>query len=122
MKPRRTIVKIDAFRFDITPIMLSVNLLPHTCGLPLTPVSLPDDGTAEVVFDRGDQVGSFSGFARQIFKRKYLYGSEIALYRGRTISIQMVKGRTLYLDGELVTVPNPVLDVVFSGKQLKVLG
>ncbi len=120
VKPKKLVLKVDAFRFDISPILLNINLLPYSCGLPMTPVSLPDDGTAEVIFDDGSEAGSFSSFTRQIFKRKYLYGAEVKLYRGKVISIQMVKGRTLYLDGELITVPNAVIEIVQGGKQLKV--
>lgn len=117
----KTILKVDAFQFEIRPIILNINLLSHSNGLPLTPASVADDGLAEIVFDRGDNVGNFSSFTRLILKKKYLYGDDVRLYRGKTITCQSVKGRRLYLDGELISVPNESLEIQIGEKQLHVL-
>jgi diacylglycerol kinase family enzyme len=117
---KRTILKVDAFRFEIRPIILSINLLSYSAGLPLTPASIPDDGLAEVVFDQGNNAGSFSAFTRLTLRKKYLYGDDVRLYRGRAITCQSVKGSTLYLDGELIELPDDTLEIRISDKKLHV--
>lgn len=115
-----SIIKVDAFRFEVHPLIFNVNLLTWSAGLPLSPVSVPDDAQAEVIFDHGDQMGSLGQFVRQIAARKYLYGDAIRLYRGTTITVQPVHGRRLYLDGELIEIPHNVLEVQIGQRQVKV--
>ncbi len=117
----RTIVKVDAFRFEIRPIILNINVVSHSLGLPLTPSSVPDDGQVEMVFDAEQPPGNFSGFTRLIKKRKYLYGDAFRLFRGREISIEPVAGRMLYLDGELIKLPTDLLEVRIENEKLQVL-
>ncbi|MBU0983322.1 MAG: hypothetical protein KKA42_05600 [candidate division Zixibacteria bacterium] len=117
---RKTILKVDSVRFELSPIILNVNLLSYSVGLPLSPASLVDDGCAEIIIDHGHNVGGFSSYARQISKKKYLYGSDIRLFRGRMISCQPMSGRPLYLDGEVVQLPAEVLDVQVGARKLKV--
>ena len=52
VSPTEMIVKADAFRFEITPLMLNVNLLPYCLGMRFSPASMSDDGRAEVIFDQ----------------------------------------------------------------------
>jgi diacylglycerol kinase (ATP) len=115
------VLKVDAFRFDFSPIILNVNLLPYSGGLPLTPVSIFDDGRAEVIFDQASNAGNLGGYVRLICKGRYLYGDEVRLYRGQAVSIQQVRGRTLYLDGELTEIPTQTLDIHVGPEQLQVL-
>lgn len=118
---KNTVIKIDSFRFEISPLILNVNLLSYSAGLPLTPASMSDDGQAEIVFDEGNKIGEFSSFTRLIFKRKYLYGSQVKLFRGREITCHPVKGRQLYLDGEIIKLPINSLEIKIGDQQLKVL-
>lgn len=115
-----TIVKVDSFRFEIKPIIFNVNLLSHSAGLPLSPASVSDDGHAEIIFDLGDKIGEFGTYTRLIQKRKYLYGDDIRLYRGVTITVQPTRGRLLYLDGELLELPTNVLEIQVGPDQVKV--
>jgi len=117
---KKTVVKVDAFRFDVTPTILNVNLLSHVNGLPLTPVSLPNDQKAEVIFDIGATGRELASYVRQVAGGRFVYGSEVRLFRGSVISIQPTAGCELYLDGELIDVPTNVLEIKFSDKQLKV--
>ncbi len=117
---KKTLLKVDSFRFEIRPIILNVNLLPYSAGLPLTPASIADDGHAEIVFDQGDDPGNFASYTRLILKKKYLYGNEVRLYRGKAITCQPVRGRNLYLDGEMISVPNDILEIQIDQKQLSV--
>jgi diacylglycerol kinase (ATP) len=116
----KTVIKIDAFRFEVTPMMISVHLLPWAAGLPFSPTSQTDDGLAEIIFDLGTKLGDFSSFARMIHSRKYLYGTDVRLYRGKVISIQPTKDRMLYLDGELVPIPANALTVSVGDRQVEV--
>jgi len=118
---KRVVLKVDSFRFEVSPAILSVNLLSHSAGLPLSPASIPDDGHAEVLFDTSPETGDFSAFTRLIFKKKFLYGDEVRLYRGKVISMQPVKGRTMCLDGELVELPTDFVEIKISEKKLQVL-
>jgi diacylglycerol kinase family enzyme len=121
VEPKDLILKVDSFRFEIQPLMLNVNLVSHSAGLPMSPASLPDDGHVEVIFDTGNQSGNFSSFVRLIHKRKYLYGEEIRLYRGSVVLVQAVRGRTLCLDGELIVLPTDALEIKVEEKKLQIL-
>ena len=79
-----------------------------------------DDGRAEVIFDLGNKIGEFGTYTRLIQKRKYLYGNDIRLYRGATITVQPTRGRLLYLDGELLELPTNVLEIQVGPDQVKV--
>lgn len=118
---KHTVIKVDSFLFEVSPLIFNVNLLSYSAGLPLTPASLSDDGQAEIIFDEGNQIGEFSSFTRLIFKRKYLYGSQVKLFRGREITCHPVKGRQLYLDGEIIKLPSNSLEIRIGDQQLKVL-
>jgi diacylglycerol kinase family enzyme len=117
---RKTIVKIDAFRFEVEPLMLNVNLLSYSAGLRLSPASVGDDRRAEIIFDRDNDPDQLSHYVRLISREKYLYADEIGLYRGEVINVQPTQGRTLYLDGELLELPGQSLDISISDRKLKV--
>lgn len=120
IEPKKTVVKVDAFRFDISPTILNVHLLSHSVGLPMTPASLADDHRAEIIFDVRANRRDLAAYARQISKGNFVYGSAVRLFRGSIITIQPTRGRTLYLDGELIDLPTNILDIKISEKQLKV--
>jgi diacylglycerol kinase family enzyme len=113
-------VRIDAFRFEVHPIIFNVNLLPYSFGLPLTPLSVADDQTAEVVFNFGVDTEPFSTFARQVCKRKYVFGASVKLFRGKEVSIEPVRNTTLCYDGELMDLTGDKVDIKISPTQLKV--
>jgi len=117
---KKTVIKVDAFRFDITPTLLNVNLLSHVNGLPMTPASLTGDQKAEVVFDVGASGRDLASYVSQVSRGRFVYGADVRLFRGSVISIQPTAGRVLYLDGELIDLPANVIEVKFSEKQLKV--
>ncbi len=121
VKTKPLIVKIDAFRFEINPIFLNINLLANTVGIPISPTSITDDCHAEIIMDFDNNKKNITQFIRQLYKEKYLYANEFKLFKGKRISIQPVKSETLYLDGELLELPNDVLDIEIIDKQLKVL-
>ncbi|UCE24699.1 MAG: hypothetical protein JSU74_01215 [Candidatus Zixiibacteriota bacterium] len=117
---KKVVIKIDAFRFEARPIIMNVNLLPYSFGLPLSPISVSDDRTAEVIFNLGIDTEPFSTFIRQVCRRKYIYGSSVKLFRGRDIGLESVKGQVLYYDGELMSLNQDRLDVKIGTSQLKV--
>ena len=117
---KKAVIKIDAFRFDLIPTILNVHLLPYALGLPMTSASLPSDGLVEVIFDAEASVQGLAGFVRQVSRSKYCYGREVRLFRGSQVTIQPSRGRTLYLDGELIDVPDNVLDIKMADRKLKV--
>jgi len=118
---KKTILKVDSFRFEASPVIVNVNLLPYSAGLPISPASIADDGMAEIILDQGNNPGDFSAYTRLIFKRNYLYGNEVRLYRGKEITIQPLRGRTLYLDGELLKLPTDILEIRIENKKLSVI-
>ncbi|MFH1687389.1 MAG: diacylglycerol kinase family protein [bacterium] len=120
VREHKTIVKVDAFRFEITPRLMCINLLPYSLGLRLTPASIADDQLAEVVFDVGPDSKHLPGFVVHIARGNYCYGGQVRLFRGKTITIQPSRGSTLYLDGELVDVPDNILEIEVGSEQLKV--
>jgi diacylglycerol kinase family enzyme len=120
--PKDIIIKVDSFRFEISPTILSVNLLPYTLGLPFSPASIADDARAEIIFDAEVSDKLMASYLRAVAVKQFVYGSQIRSFRGQTMSVQPMKGCDLYLDGELVTVPAAVVDIHIGEKQLKVLG
>lgn len=115
---KKTVIKVDSFRFEVKPIILNVNLIPYSAGLPLSPPSISDDGVAEILLDHEGNIGNFSRYIRLIYKGKYLYGDDVRLYRGQVIICHPVKGRTLYIDGELTEIPSDVLEIKMGTDKL----
>lgn len=120
VEPGQYSIKMDAFRFDFAPLMININLLSYSVGLPLAPTALDDDGCGEVTFDIGQGKPIISGYIRQIYKRKYLYADEIRMFRGARIAVSPVKGRKIYIDGEITTCPRDVLDIEIFEKKIRV--
>ncbi|MEP0827044.1 MAG: NAD(+)/NADH kinase [bacterium] len=112
-------IKMDAFQFDIAPRLLNINLLPYTLGLPMTGASLDDDGKAEVIFDVGDGKAILSGYIRMIFKKKYIYSDEIRIYRGHKILLTPLRGKNLYLDGDIIPIKSESLSVEVFEKKIR---
>lgn len=113
-------VKVDAFRFEITPAMFSVNLLPYMLGLHISPPSLPDDREAEVIFDVDCSPRHLGHYLRDVRKGKYVYGTDVRLYRGSYISFGPVKGKTFLLDGDPITATEDTVELKIGERQLKV--
>jgi diacylglycerol kinase family enzyme len=119
VKMVKSVIKIDAFKFEAEPIMFNVHLMPFAATLPFSTASLTDDGEAEVIFDLGNKMGEFSTITRMIQKNKFLYGSDVRMYRGKSISVHPVRGRVIYLDGELIPLPTNTLSIKTGEKQIK---
>jgi diacylglycerol kinase family enzyme len=117
---RKTILKVDAFRFEVEPLLLNINMLSYSAGLKLSPASVGDDQKVEVIFDRDHDPDQLAHYVRMISRDSYLYADEIGLYRGAVINIQPTQGRILYLDGELLKLPGQSLDISISDRKLKV--
>lgn len=120
VKLKKMVIKIDAFRFEVRPIMLSINLLPYSVTLPFSPASVADDRRAEVILNFDQDTAPFSTFVRQVCRKKYIYGGEVKLFRGSDISIEPAKKVCLYCDGELIDIEDEVLKIRVGEKQLKV--
>ena len=121
VKSSSLVVKIDAFRFEIKPTILNINLLSHSVGIPISPTSIPNDNHAEIIVDFHNNKKNVAQFIRQLYKEKYIFNDEFKLFRGRHISIQPVQDEILYLDGELIPLPNDVLDITLLDEQLQVI-
>lgn len=119
-RPRKRIIKVDAFRFETSSTMINVNLLPYALGLPLSPASIADDCQAEVIFDVAVEKRGFASYCRKLHRRKYQYGQDIRLFRGKIISIQPIAEETLYIDGELVEMQSNIVEIRIDDKSLKV--
>jgi diacylglycerol kinase (ATP) len=120
VRVKKMTIAVDSFLFKAHPTIFNINLLPYSLGLPLNPASILDDHQAETIFNVGSNGKEMSSFVRLICKRKYFYGCDVRLYRGKAITAQPIKGQTLYLDGELIDPPSTILKVQVGEKQLKV--
>jgi diacylglycerol kinase family enzyme len=120
VSPQEYLIKIDAFRFNISPVLLNLNLLSFTLGLPLVSPSIDEDGKGEIIFDIGRGKAILSSYVRQIYKRKYLYSDEIRMFRGSKISIAPVKGKKLYIDGEITTCRTDSLEIEIFEKKIRI--
>ena len=119
VRRERTGIKIDSMKFEASPLTLSVNLLPYSVSLQLAPSAILDDQRFEITIDNETSSEPLSKFIRAVFKKKYIYHDEIRVFRGQEISLGPVKGRTLYLDGELITIPTNTIDVTFYPTRLR---
>lgn len=117
---RNSVIKVDAFRFEISPLLLNINLLPFSAGIKLSPVSGQSDGLAEVLFDINVKPKEIGGMLKQLNSGKFIFGNDVRLYRGRTITIQPTAGMTLYLDGELLELPANIIEIEVGSKHLMV--
>ncbi len=120
VKPLKTSVTIDEFKFDATPLFMNINLLSHSLSLPLTPTSIDNDGKAEIVFDVGQGKANLSRFIRQILKKKYIYADEIQMYRGQKITIAPAAQRKLYIDGDIIKLVDTDLTVETCPNKIRV--
>lgn len=118
--PQKTILKVDAFKFETNSKMINVNLLPFSCGISISNASLLDDGKGEIIFDVNVSRKKFGSYLGQIVKGKYVYGSEFRMYRGKSINIEPVVGHNLYLDGEIIKVPSELIEITILEKALKI--
>lgn len=114
-------LKLDAFQFEIKSHMFNVQLLNYSGGLAICPVATFDDGQAEVMFDVVGDKKIFSTFIKDVFKKKYTFGTEIKLFRGKDIVLEPVKNKDIYLDGDLVRFQEESLRVQIDERQLKAL-
>ncbi len=121
VSPKQISIKIDAFRFDLMPRLLNINLLPYSVGLPIAPAAIDDDGKGEVIFDIGQNKAILSSFIRMIYKKKYIYSDEIRLFRGSKITISPIPRSKLYIDGEIVDHALDMLEIEFFEKKIRVL-
>lgn len=113
-------IKLDAFAFELSPQILNINILSHCLGMPVTPASINDDGKSEVAFDVGKKTAIMSSYIRQVYKKKYIYSDEIRMYRGQRISIVDVKGRKMYIDGEITESRTPEIDIEILPGRIRV--
>lgn len=120
--PRKLTLSIDQYRFEAEPAAVLVSLLRHSCGLELSPASLVDDGQAEVIFDATPGNDVLLEWVKESARQKYLYGSDVKLYRGRRISFDPADGMIMYLDGELVELPTRTVEVRIESRKLRVFG
>ncbi len=120
VETRRLSLTIDEFKFDITPLLLNINLLRNSAGLPLAPMSLEGDGCGEVIFDPETGKALISAFIRKIFKKKYLYGDEIRMYRGKNIIVTPVAGTKMYLDGENWEIKDASVEIEIFPSKIRV--
>ncbi len=117
---RNTIIKVDAFRFELSPLFFNVNLLPFSAGIKVSPVSGAADGLAEVIFDINLKPKEAGKVLKQLSEQKFLYGTDVRMYRGRIITVQPTEGMLLYLDGELLTLPANMVEIEVGFKKLRV--
>jgi diacylglycerol kinase (ATP) len=113
-------ITIDAFRFEMTPRILNINLLQFSAGLPISPASIDDDGKGEAIFDVGQNQAIVSSYIRQIFKKKYIYSDEIRMFRGKKISISPARDLKLYVDGDIIEYSGDSLEIEFFEKKIRV--
>lgn len=119
-KLRRVTLKLDAFRFEVQPSILNINLLPYTLGLEISSSSIADDQQAEVIFDVGSSSRDLGDYLRQVYKKKYLYGGDVRLFRGSVIHLRPVRKQLILIDGEKVRLFNDEAVMQVGDRSLKV--
>lgn len=105
VEPLQFTIKLDAYRFNLDAKIFSINLLSHTLGLSFSPASLPSDGEGEVIFDAHCTDKNLGQYIRDVYKGRYVYGSEVRLYRGAYISFNPGANQVALVDGDLVELP-----------------
>ncbi len=116
------VIKIDSFRFEVAPSMLIIASLSHVIGLPLNNVANENDGMAEVIFDLDQSAQDLGSYFKDANKGKYIYGGKVRLFRGKSVILQPVKGKKIYLDGEIIDLPVNVIELTIGQKKVEFLG
>ncbi len=122
LQPRELTVTVDAFRFNISPLLLTVHLLPQTFGLRLSPASVNNDGKFEAIMHFTGGGKEVVQFLKQVYKGNYVFNGDIRQFRGRTIVITGTKGMELYVDGDVIPLMTNTVEIKMLDKQLQVLG
>jgi len=120
VRPKKTVIKADTFRFEIVPTILNINLLPYTLNLLLSQPSIADDGLGEIILDVDLPGRDLGAYTRDVLKGKYLYGNKVRLFRGAVINIRPLKGRMVLIDGDIIKCPYDEVEMHVGEKQLKV--
>lgn len=120
IKAPETVIKIDAFRFEAAPSLLNIHLLPYAAGIAFSPLSQPDDNTAEIIFNVKSDENEIGPYLKQLVKKKYIYGEEIKLFRGTRISLESIQFKEVVIDGDIKKVDFDQLDIIVQEKKLKV--
>ncbi len=120
LERQKTPVRIDAYRFDLEPQMITVSILPYCLGLKLSPTALSDDRRLEITLDMNEDDSQPSKFIRSVYKQDYSFEGSYRLYRGEEVIIGSTKGRKLYLDGELIETPTNLLEISIQTDQIQV--
>lgn len=121
IKRQEILLKVDAFGFDIEPYLFNINLMSNSSGLEISPLSLKDDGKAEVSFDTGIDNNQLGSFIKDTVKKRYNYSSEIKMFRGSEISLEKVSGMEVLIDGEKEILKEDKLRIKILNKKLNVL-
>jgi diacylglycerol kinase family enzyme len=107
--PQTATLKVDAYTFQIQPLIMHIQLLPNIMALPFAPVATPDDGRLVLIFDRDGTRDVVSHYIRDLRKRKYQYVDGIQMLRGERITITPASGRIWLIDGDKIE---------FAGEQI----
>ncbi len=121
LEPKEISIKVDAFAFNFSPRSISINLLPYSMGLRISPSSQISDGKYEISFDTGHDKAIMSNYIRQIFKGKYMYSDDIRMFRGERIALSPIKQCDILVDGELHEVNMPKMDVEIFPNRIRVM-
>ena len=113
-------IKVDSFRFEVSPSMLIVSLVSSVIGLPLNNAADLSDGKAEVILDFNSTAAKIGSYFKEVAKKKYLYGSDVRLFRGQSVTVRPVKGANMYLDGELISLPVNVVEITIGREKVEV--
>jgi diacylglycerol kinase family enzyme len=116
-----TSIKVDAFGFQLNAQTISINLLSHSLGLPVTPASICDDGKGEITFDTGPDRAIMSSYIRHLYKKKFVYSDDIRMFRGQKIALKPMNRRRLLVDGELIECGQPELNVDIYRQRIRIL-
>lgn len=121
--PKRELtITIDAFRFSLSPLFLSIHLMPQTFGLRFSPASNNSDRKFEAIMHFTGDAKEISQFIKQTHKGNYLFNGDIRQFRGQTIIIAGTKGMELYVDGDIIPLMTNTVEIRLSETQLQVLG
>ncbi len=100
--PQSVTLKVDAYTFQVQPLILQVHLLPNIMSLPFAPVATPADGRLVLIFDREGTRDAVTHYIRDLKKNKYQYIDGIQMLRGERITISPASGRVWLMDGDKI--------------------
>jgi len=118
--PQTATMKVDAYTFQVQPLILHIHLLSDIMSLSFAPVATPDDGRLVLIFDRDGTRDVVSHYIRDLKKNRYQYIDGIQMLRGERMTITPASGRVWLIDGDKIEFAGDKIGIEILNRILRI--